>query len=45
MIVMLDSNNPLPPPALATDEALAAAQTFYEDMGTLALEKKCVVLS
>lgn len=29
--------------ALATDEALAAAQTFYEDMGTLALEKNVTV--
>lgn len=29
---------------LSTDEAQAAAQTFYEDLGALALEKKYVLL-
>lgn len=32
------------PTELATDEEQAEAQTFYEDLGTLALEKKLVTL-
>lgn len=32
------------PIELATDEEQAEAQTFYEDLGTLALEKKSVTL-
>lgn len=32
------------PTELATDEQQAEAQTFYEDLGTLALEKKSVAL-